>query len=334
VHDLDARLERLAADATRDAVAPEPAAIARRGRRRRRRQLAGSAALLVVAVVAAGMVLPARRAGSPAGHPAASQATDVRGAGMLTGHWFGRADASVFLAQHVDPARRQAIHDRIQALDVVDAVFFESRQEAFDRVKVLYRNRPDALKNVGPEAMPESFRVRLDDPDHFKQLFRALCRPADDAAGKQRCIRGIDLVAETQAALKPLLIGKAWLARSDLTVFLPEGTTAAEREAVRARLAAIDGVRSVVYESPAQAFRRLPEKWRKPDRNGVVPVLGPEAMHGSFRVTLDDPIRVGHVHQALCGSRKTGDCPFGLVLLDNRPGRDQATGAGAVRVRP
>jgi len=57
-------------------------------------------------------------------------------------------------------------------------------------------------------------------------------------------------------------------------------------------------------------------------------------MHGSFRVTLDDRVRVGHLYQALCGGRKTGDCPFGLVLLDNRPSRDQATGAGAVRVRP
>jgi len=57
-------------------------------------------------------------------------------------------------------------------------------------------------------------------------------------------------------------------------------------------------------------------------------------MHGSFRVTLDDPIRVDDFHKAPCGGRTTGDCPFGLVLLDNRPSRDQATGAGAVRVRP
>jgi cell division protein FtsX len=333
VHDLDARLERLADDATRDVVVPEPEAIARRGRRRRRRQLGGAAAL-VVAVVAAGLVLPARLASRPEGHPVAGPATDISEAGMLTGHWFGKADASVFLAQHIDPARRQAIHDRIRALDVVDAVFFESNQEAYDRAKVLYRNRPELLANVGPEAMPESFRVRLDNPDHFKQLFLALCRPDEGgASGKQRCIRGVDLVSDIQAAVKPLLIGKGWLARSDLTVILPGGATAAEREAVRARLEAIDGVRSVVYETPAQAFRRLPEQWRKPG-SGVVPPLGPEAMHGSFRVTLDDRIRVGHLYQALCGGRKTGACPFGLVLLDNRSRQAQATGAGAVRVRP
>jgi FtsX extracellular domain len=315
--DLQSRLERLAAEATRDAVPPEPEAIARRGRRRRRRQLAGTA-MVVAAVVAAGLVLPARLARHPDPAPAAAPATDVSGAGMVTGHWFGKADAAVFL-EPVDPARRQAIRDRILALDVVDQIIFESRQEAYDRVKVLYRNRPELLRTVGPAAVPESFRVRLDDPAHFEQLFLALCGKGMDASGKQRCVDGVDGVFESQAALKPLLVGKPWLVRSTLTVFLPEGTTAAQRETVRARLEAIDGVDEVVYESPAQAYRRLPEKWRKPSGNGVVPALGPEAMHGSFRVTLDDAARVDQFHRALCGSRRTGDCPYGLVLLDHQP---------------
>jgi hypothetical protein len=78
-------------------------------------------------------------------------------------------------------------------------------------------------------------------------------------------------------------------------------------------------VARIVYETPAQAFRRLPEKWRKPDRTGVAPALGPEAMHGSFRITLEDPARIDQFHRALCGSRRTGDCPGGLVLLDHSP---------------
>jgi hypothetical protein len=314
--DLESRLERLAAEATRDAVPPEPEAIARRGRRRRRRQLAGTA-MVVAAVVAAGLFLPARLARHPGPGPAAAPATDVSGAGMVTGHWFGKADAAVFL-EPVDPARRQAIRDRILALDVVDQVFFESRQEAYDRVKVLYRNRPELLKSVGLAALAESFRVRLDDPAHFKQLYLALCGKGMDASGRQRCVDGVDGVFESQAALKPLLVGKPWLVRSTLTVFLPQGTTVAQREAVRARLEAIDGVDEVVYESPAQVFRRLPEQWRRPAGNGA-PALGPEAMHGSFRVTLEDAARVDRFHRALCGGRRTGDCPYGLVLLDHQP---------------
>ena len=81
-----------------------------------------------------------------------------------------------------------------------------------------------------------------------------------------------------------------------------------------------------------EAYDRVKVLYR--NRPELLAHVGPEAMHGSFRVTLDDPIRVDAFHQALCGGRKTGDCPFGLVLLDNRSRADQATGAGAVRVRP
>jgi cell division protein FtsX len=45
-------------------------------------------------------------------------------------------------------------------------------------------------------------------------------------------------------------------------VFLPTATTEAQRAAVRARLEAIDGVAKVTYETPAEAYRRLPEKLR------------------------------------------------------------------------
>ena len=64
---------------------------------------------------------------------------------------------------------------------MVDQVFYESSQEAYARVQELYRTRPEMLKDIDPAAMPESFRVRLDAPAHFQQLFLALC-PGQDAS--------------------------------------------------------------------------------------------------------------------------------------------------------
>src|ERR671912_1385955 len=146
MHDLDPRLERLAAEATRDAVPPEPAAIARHGRRRRRRQLAGSA-LLVAAVAAAALVLPARLAGrSPADRPlpATAPPTDVAGAASIGGYWFGKTDASVLLGGGVTPARRAAVLRRIPSLDVVDQIYYESRADAHARLQELHKNKPGA----------------------------------------------------------------------------------------------------------------------------------------------------------------------------------------------
>jgi cell division protein FtsX len=323
VHDLDTRLERLAADATRDAVAPEVAAIARRGRRRRRRQLTGTAALVAV-VVAAGLVLPARLAGRSTADrplPATAPSTDVAGAAGIGGYWFGKTDATVFLQQGVTAAQRAAIRRRIQSLDVVDQVFYESREEARARTRELYRNKPVVSdKAFLAFAFSESFRVRLDDPEQVPALERALCpRAPDKASGSTGCMDGVAAVMAQKRALAPVLLNKSWMTRTDVSVFLPLGATAAQQEAVRARLEAIDGVTGVTWESPEEAYRRLPEKLRRdgPDPAKVSPFYTPGSMHGAFHVTLDGPARVQEFHLALCSSRKTGECAGGLVVLEH-----------------
>ena len=323
MHDLDTLLERLAADATRDAVAPEVAAIARRGRRRRRRQLAGTAAL-VAAVVAAGLVLPARLAGRSTGErplPATAPGIDVAGAASIAGYWFGKADASVFLAQGVTPAQRAAVLRRIQSLEVVDRVWYESRAEARARAGELYRTKPAVdLKAVEGFAFPESFRVRLDDPEQVPALARALCpRAPDKASGSSGCMDGVEAVMPEKRVVAPVLLPKAWTTSTDATVFVPTGTTAAQRKLIRARLEAIDGVAKVTWESPEEAYRRLPEKLRRDGRDPakVTPLFTPASVPGAFHVTLDAPARVQEFHLALCGSRKTGECAGGLVVFEH-----------------
>jgi cell division protein FtsX len=317
MHDLDTRLERLAAEATRDAVPPEPTAIARRGRRRRRRQLAGSA-LVVVAVVAGGVVLPARLAGRPDRAPATAPPVDVAGADRLGGYWFGKTDASVLLGGGATPAEREAVRRRLQALEVVDRVYYESKAEAYARRRERYRTRPEVTRHMTIAGMAESFRVRLDAPEDFPRLQRALCPGPDRLPMWRRsCLDRVEVV-EDLALVKTLLLPERWATSSDLSVFLPAGTTDAGREAVRARLEAVGGVARVTYESPAEAYRRLPEWLRRASRDpAAVLLLSPEMMLAAFRVALDEPARAGEVHRALCGSRRTGACPGVLYVLEH-----------------
>jgi cell division protein FtsX len=319
MHDLDTRLEQLAAEATRDAVPPEPTAIARRGRRRRRRQLAGSA-LLVVAVVAAGVVLPSRLAGrsGPDPVPATAPPTDVRGAAMLGGYWFGKTDATVLLGGGATLAEREAVRRRLQALDVVDRVYYESKAEAYARMRERYRTRPEVTRHMTIAGMADGFRVRLDAPEDFPRLQRTLCPGPDRLPMWRRsCLDRVEVV-EDLALVKTPLLPERWATSSDLSVFLPAGTTDAGREAVRARLEAVGGVARVTYESPAEAYRRLPEWLRRNSRDpATMLLLSPEMMRAAFRVALDEPARAGEVHRALCGSRRTGACPGVLVVLEH-----------------
>jgi cell division protein FtsX len=274
----------------------------------------------VVAVVAAGVVLPSRLAGrsGPDSVPATAPPTDVRGAAMLGGYWFGKTDATVLLGGGATLAERDAVRRRLQALDVVDRVYYESKAEAYARIREQYRTRPEVTRHMTIAGMAESFRVRLDAPEDFPRLQRAMCPGPDRLPMWRRsCLDRVEVI-EDMALVKTLLLPDLWATSSDLSVFLPAGTTDAGQEAVRARLEAVGGVARVTYESPAEAYRRLPEWLRRNSRDpATVLLLSPEMMLAAFRVALDEPARAGEVHRALCGSRRTGACPGVLVVLEH-----------------
>lgn len=317
--DLDARLERLAATAAGAATVPDPQSIARRGRRGRRRRLAG-AALLVAAVAATSSLLPARLAGrtGPATDdgPVAAPATDTSGAAGFAGYWFGKIDVSVFLTDPVEPARRQAILDRIRSAGVAERIYYESRTEAYARFRAQFQHQPELLSGVGPASLPESFRVLLDDPAHAGTLDRLLC-PDRDANRTGRCIDGVDSVVDQRAVVKSAQVGAFWSRTTDVTVLLVDGATAAQRAAVRTRLEAATGrVRRVFYESPADALRRLREL-----RSAEQLRLTPGSPPGSFRVALRDPRQTAAFVDAFCHSRRTGDCAEGVAMVIAHPRR-------------
>ena len=89
--------------------------------------------------------------------------------------------------------------------------------------------------------------------------------------------------------------------------------TAARQASVQLTLA------EVTWESPEDAYRRLPDKLRRDGRDPtkVTPLFTPASVPGAFHVTLDGPARVQEFHLALCGSRKTGQCAGGLVVLEH-----------------
>jgi cell division protein FtsX len=198
----------------------------------------------------------------------------------------------------------------------VDQVFYESSQEAYARFRAQFRQQPELLDGVDPAILPESFRVRLDDPGHFATLYRALCRPGGAAAGRQRCVDGVDSVIAQRAVVEPLLVGPAWPRTTDVTVFLLDGATAGQRRAVQARLAAIGGVRRASYESPADALRRLRERVPA-EQLQRTPGLPP----ASFRVALRDPRQAAAFVDAFCHSRRTGDCFQGVAMVVAHPRR-------------
>jgi cell division transport system permease protein len=92
--------------------------------------------------------------------------------------YYGEIEVSIFLREDVTDAQRTAINQAIDSNPLVQSKTYETREEAFEKFKVLWRDSPDFIKSVGPDSLPESFRVKLKDPEQYKAF-------ADQMAGQQ-----------------------------------------------------------------------------------------------------------------------------------------------------
>jgi cell division transport system permease protein len=82
-------------------------------------------------------------------------------------YYYGEIQVSIFLREDVSEAQRTAINQAIDNDPLVLSKTYETRAEAFEKFKVLWRDSPDFVKSVGPDSLPESFRVKLKDPEQY-----------------------------------------------------------------------------------------------------------------------------------------------------------------------
>jgi cell division transport system permease protein len=114
-------------------------------------------------------------------------------------YWYDRVEVSVFLCGvdstapscsggAVTDAQRDEIEADLRALPQVEEVFYESQQEAYERFQEQFKDSAIA-ENVTPEAMPESFRVKLADPTQYAVVASAMeGRPGVELVQDQRAI--------------------------------------------------------------------------------------------------------------------------------------------------
>jgi cell division transport system permease protein len=114
-------------------------------------------------------------------------------------YWYDKIEVSVFLCGSlsessscasgpVSQEQRDQIKLDIEALPVVDLVYYESQSEAFERFQERFEGSAIA-QNVTPDQLPESFRVKLKDPTQFAVMQSAFAgRPGVDSVQDQRTI--------------------------------------------------------------------------------------------------------------------------------------------------
>jgi len=118
---------------------------------------------------------------------------------VMKDYWYDKIEVSVFLCGSlsespscsggpVSAAQRRSIKRDIQALPVVQTVYFESQAEAFQHFQNQFKGSAIA-QNVTSDQLPESFRVKLKDPTQFAVIQSAFAgRPGVDTVQDQRTI--------------------------------------------------------------------------------------------------------------------------------------------------
>ena len=87
---------------------------------------------------------------------------------QMKNYYYGEIEVSIFLRSDVTEAQRQAIDSAISSNPLVADKTYETREEALKRFQQLWKDSPEFVNSVGPNSLPESFRVKLKDPETYK----------------------------------------------------------------------------------------------------------------------------------------------------------------------
>ena len=114
--------------------------------------------------------------------------------------WYDKVEVSIFLCGRnsdtpscvggaVTKAQRDQINSDLESLrPLVEEIYYESQEEAYERFKEQFANSP-IVENVTASALPESFRVKLTDPTKYDVVASAFAgRPGVEQVNDQRAI--------------------------------------------------------------------------------------------------------------------------------------------------
>jgi cell division transport system permease protein len=91
-------------------------------------------------------------------------------AGMITEMkeiYYDKVQVSIFLADDVTDEQRATIEQQLDDSPEVANFLYESKDQAYARFQQQFSQQPELVENTPPDALPESFRVELVNPERY-----------------------------------------------------------------------------------------------------------------------------------------------------------------------
>lgn len=119
--------------------------------------------------------------------------------------YYDKVQVSIFLTDEVTEEEKTAIEGKLDDLTEegeVSDVQYESRDEAYERFKQQFESQPDLVENTPKEAIPESYRVSLVNPERYEAIAEAFT--VSTADGVATYDPGVDTVRDEGQVLDRL----------------------------------------------------------------------------------------------------------------------------------
>jgi cell division transport system permease protein len=85
-------------------------------------------------------------------------------------YYYEQVEVSIYLKNDVTPEQRSDLENKLKSDTLVERYIYETKEQAYDNFKKMFGDAPDMVESVGPNEMPESFRVKLKDPTQFEAI--------------------------------------------------------------------------------------------------------------------------------------------------------------------
>ena len=124
-----------------------------------------------------------------------------------------------FVTSGVTPEQRAAIESDLKADPLVDHFVFEDKNEAYAKFKVLFASAPDLVNLTKVESLPESYRVKLKDPNTFDEFEAKYEKYVSDEGG-------LELILDQKKLLEKVFTVLGSLQKLALIIAVVQGVAA------------------------------------------------------------------------------------------------------------
>ncbi|MEH0933798.1 permease-like cell division protein FtsX [Micromonospora psammae] len=85
--------------------------------------------------------------------------------------YYENVQVSIFLATDVSAEQRDGLDAKLKGDPLVKEVVYVNKDEAYKRFQEMYQDAPDLVNAVKADQLPESFRIKLVNPEQYRDIY-------------------------------------------------------------------------------------------------------------------------------------------------------------------